>query len=232
MKIQPYIEKLSASQEYKEFNKKYSDAFLVAGFFVLDLELGKNIHQIDFYIPSQKKFAAFTLDEGVNFQLLDSMIDKAPEELDMKTKIDLDALQGILEDEMKNRNITEDIKKIIAVIQNINGKKVWNLNCVLSGMEILKAHVEDSSKTVLKMEKVSFVEIMKKMPMGQMQMPSAMQNQNQGQTEESQEEVEEELDKLEKIGEEIQKQKQILKKEVAKKEKAKSNNSAKDKAKK
>ena len=144
MKIQPYVEKLTASPEYKDFKKRYSDAFLAAGFFVLDLEMGGNIHQIDYYIPSEKKFAAFTLDKGVNVQILDTITNKIPEKLDIKTKIDLEALPGILEDEMKNRNITEDIKKIIAVIQNIKGKKIWNINSVLSGMDILKAHIDDS----------------------------------------------------------------------------------------
>ena len=36
--------------------------------------------------------------------------------------------RGSQEDEMKNRNITEDLKKVIAVIQTIEGKKVWILN--------------------------------------------------------------------------------------------------------
>src|SRR3989344_6867273 len=169
MKIQPYVDKLTASSQYKEFNKKYNDAFIAAGFFVLDLEMGKNVHQIDYYIPSQKKFAAFSLDKGVNFQILDSVTDHVPEKLDIQTRIDLEALPGILLDEMKNRSITEDIKKIIAIVQNIKGKRVWNINSVLSGMDILKAHIDDSSQTVLKMEKTSFVDIMKKIPMDQMQ---------------------------------------------------------------
>ncbi len=209
MKIQPYIQKLNISSEYKQFKEKYSDAFLVAGFFVLDFEMGQNIHQIDFYIPSKKKFAAFTLDKGVNLQILDAAIDKAPEKLEIKTNIDLDALHGILEDEMRNRNITEEIKKIIAVIQNIKGKKIWNVNCVLSGMEILKAHIEDESETILKMEKTSFMEIMKKVPMEQIK--------TQMQSEQPKGDIKEEIDNLEKLEEKIQKEKQRLKKQITEK---------------
>ncbi len=211
MKIQPYVEKLTASPEYKDFKKRYSDAFLAAGFFVLDLEMGGNIHQIDYYIPSEKKFAAFTLDKGVNVQILDTITNKIPEKLDIKTKIDLEALPGILEDEMKNRNITEDIKKIIAVIQNIKGKKIWNINSVLSGMDILKAHIDDSSKTILKMEKTSFIDIMKKIPMEQMQMPQVK--------EEGSEVAAEEIKRLEELEKQIEKEKSRLKKEVVEKEK-------------
>jgi hypothetical protein len=164
MKIQPYLTKLNSSSEYKDFTKKNSDAFMVAAFFVLDLESGKNQHVIDYYVPSKKKVVAFTLDNQITVQMMDLMAKKAPEKLDLKTKIDLDALQGILEDEMKNRNITDEIKKIIAVVQMIDSKKIWNLNCMLSGMGILNAHVEDSSGTVLRMEKKSFMDIVRKLP--------------------------------------------------------------------
>lgn len=162
MKIQPYVERLSGSKEFKDFSQQYKDAFMVAGFFVIDFESNKNLHQLDYYVPSKKKIAAFTMDKGVTMQLLETVNQKVPEKLDMKASIDLDALHGILLDEMKNRSITEDIKKMIAILQNINGKKVWNINCVLSGMEILRAHVEDESKTVLKMEKASIMDYVKK----------------------------------------------------------------------
>lgn len=220
MKIKPYIKKLNASAEYKKFKEEYKDAFLVAGFFVLDLEMGRNIHQIDFYIPSKKKFAAFTLDGGVNLQILDAAGEKVPEEMDMATKIDLDAIHGILEDEMKNRSITEEIRKIIAVVQTVKGKKIWNINSILSGMDILKAHIEDDSGTILKMEKTSFVDIMKKIPMDQMQMPGKSAGQGiKIETEEEADEAKEELNKLEELGKKIESEKARLKKEVVDKEK-------------
>ncbi len=239
MKIKPYIEKLNNSPKYKEFKNKYDNAFMVAGFFILDLEFGKNIHQIDFYVPSEKKIAAFTLDGGVNMQLVHTMGGKVPEELDLKTKIDLDALPGILLDEMKNRSMTEDIKKIIAIIQNINGKKIWNLSCILSGMEILRAHVEDESKTVLKMEKSSMMDLIKKMPVGQ---GLPMQDQgNTGGAEVGNDEVvgngaeinandlKEKIKKLAELQKQIEKEKQKSEEELSKKpakdsaKKAKSN---------
>lgn len=203
MKIRPYIEKLNNSQEYKKFKSQYADAYLVAGFFVLDLESGKNIHQVDFYVPSKKKIAAFTLDNNISIQLLDAMNNKMPSTLDINTNIDLDAIPGILEDEMKNRGITENIKKIIAIIQNIDGEEIWNINCVLSGMSILKAHVEDNSKTVLKMEKSSIMDYVKKLPVPQ-QMEAAK----------TPEGIKKEIKKLDRLEETIEKEKKHLKKEL------------------
>lgn len=214
MKIAPYVEKLNISGKYKEFQKKYPDAFMIAGFFVLDLESGQNIHQIDYYVPSQKKIAAFTLDKGVDFQLLQALTEKVPEQLDMQTNIDLDALEGILDDEMKNRGMTEEVKKIIAVLQNIDGKKIWNLNCVLSGMEILKAHVEDSSKTVLKMEKVSMMDLIKKVNPEQLK---AMQAQKGAKGATKEPDAKDQIDKLSKLESQIEKEKQRLKESLNKK---------------
>ena len=219
MKIQPYVEKLNTSKEYKKFSEDHGDAFMIAGFFVLDFEMGKHMHQIDYYVPSKKKVAAFTLDDKVTIQMLDLIGDKVPEKMDIQTNIDLDALKGILEDEMKNRNMTEEIRKIIAVIQNLNGKKIWNLNCVLTGMELLNAHIEDESKTVLKMEKISMMELLKKVPPSQ---AAAMQGQQQGapepgaeaagpEGEPSEAEKQEKLKKLEALEKAIEKEKEKIK---------------------
>jgi hypothetical protein len=164
MKIQPYVTKLQSSSVYKDFQGKFKDAFLVAGFFVIDFETGANIHQIDYYVPSKKKFAAFTLDKAVQMQIMNAMDNRIPEAMDMKTNIDLDALQGIITDEMKNRSITQSIKKMIAVVQNQKGSKVWNVNCILSGMDILRVHVDDASQTILKMDRASIMEYMKRVP--------------------------------------------------------------------
>jgi len=213
MKLQPYVEKLNSSKKYQDFKKKYPDAFLVAGFFVIDLEMKQNIHQIDFYLPKEKKFAAFTLDQQVTFQLLDTISDKTPEKLDIETNTDLDELKGIVQDGMKNRNMTEEIKKIIAVLQNIDGKKIWNLNCVLSGMEILKSHVEDESKTILKMEKISIMDLMKKVPV-----PSGNSLQMMNPSKAKPEQIKEEIKKLDDLEKEIQKEKEELLKAGGEKE--------------
>lgn len=223
MKISHYLERLESSREYQKFLKENSDAYLMAGFFIMDLETKKTAHQINYFIPSKKKIAVFSLDPKVNVQILDVVGAAKPTQLNRETNIDLDALPGILEEEMKNRNITDEIKKIIAIVQNIDGKKIWNLNCVLSGMNILKAHVEDDSKTVLKMEKSSIIDYIQKIPI-----PQALQKGKKGkgvpglplaEGQPTPEELKEELKKLNKLEEAIEKEKEIIKSEVIKEEK-------------
>ncbi len=219
MKIKPYVEKLSASKEYKNFVSKNPRAFMVAGFFVLDLEEGANIHQIDFFVPDENKIAAFGLDKKVSLQLLDiTKKEKGLERLDINTNVDLDALEGILEDEMKNRGISEKIKKIIAVLQVQDGKKIWNLNCVLSGMEILKAHVEDESKSVLKMDKVSLMDMVKKIPADKLKaMQGLGKNTPEAKENLGEEDIEDKIKKLDKLEGKIEEEKKRLRSGLKKK---------------
>lgn len=217
MKIQPYIEKLNSSKEYKSFAQKHKDAFLIAGFFIVDYESKTNLNQMDYFIPSEKKVAAFTLSEPVSMQTMELLDAKAPEKLVPNAKIDIDEIPGILEDEMKNRSITEEIKKMIAVLQNVEGKKIWNINCILSGMGILKVHIDDDSKTILRMDKISMVDLMKKMPggAGGMAMPQQtgapqVQVLQKGK---GKSELKEQIKKLDMIEKEIEREKKALKKE-------------------
>lgn len=212
MKIQPFVEKLQGTKTYEGFQQKYKGAFLIAGFFVLDYESGQNISQIDYYIPKEKKVAAFNISqESVDFKVLEMLNEKIPEKLDIKTNVDLDALRGILEDEMKNRSISDEIKKIIAVIQTIEGRKIWNINCVLSGMEILKAHIDDESKTVLSMERASVVEFLKKIPMN----PAGQAGQP-AKTEPSKKNIDDQLKQLDQLKEVLEKEKAKLEKKTKK----------------
>ncbi|MEK6888629.1 MAG: hypothetical protein AABW80_00815 [Nanoarchaeota archaeon] len=214
MKIAPYVEKLGKSQAFKQFMNENSDAYVAAGFFILDLEGNHNVHQIDYYIPKKKKIAAFTLDKEVTLQVLDLLNSKTPEKLDIKTKIDLEAIKGIVEDEMKNRNLTDDIKKIIAIIQNIDGKRLWNVNCVLSGMGILKAHVDDSSQSVLMMDKSSILDMVKKVNLKDMKSQAPVKSEIAHKP--TRQELKDELEKLNKLEEAIEKEKSEVKKKIEK----------------
>ena len=212
MKIAPYVEKLHLSSQYKHFRTEHPDSFMVAGFFVLDFETNKHIHQLDYYVPKEKKVAAFTLDQGITLQMLELMKNEVPEQLDYQTKLDLFALKGVLQEEMHNRMMTEDIKKIIAVLQTIQGKRIWSLNCVLSGMGILKASVEDASQTVLKMEKSSIMDYLKKVPGSALQQAVKQSQDKQGTNlpSPSKEELEHEMQKLDALEKKIEDAKKEL----------------------
>jgi len=166
MKFEHYLNRVEESPEFREFRKEHKNAYLCAGFFVFDFETGKNQHQIDFLIPRSKKIATFTLHDGVQMKLNEPLKkgQKKMEKLNKETATDIEALKGIVHDEMLNRTVTGEIKKIIAVLQNKDGRTVWNLNCITGDMGILKVHVDDASSSVLEFEKASLFDFIKMMP--------------------------------------------------------------------
>lgn len=163
MKFEHYQERVETSKEFKDFYKKHKKAYLGAGFFILDYETGKNTHQLDYVLPNGK-IATFILDEGVKMKLSEQAIKKELPRLPDKVKTDLDALKGIVHDEMRNRNVTDEVRKIIAVLHILDNKVVWNLQCILNGLGILNVHIDDCDQSVLKFEKYSLMDVMKMMP--------------------------------------------------------------------
>jgi hypothetical protein len=220
MSIQKFLGKLEGSPIYKDFKKEHKNNYLTAGFFVIDKETGKDVHQLDFYLPNEKKMAAFTLGKEITLQILNLVTDKIPEKLDTKSKIDLDAISGIIQDEMKNRTITGDIKKVIAVLQTLDGKKIWNVSCILSGMDLLRVHVEDDSETVLKMDRSSLMDMIKTVPKSElMKMRGKQEGKAPSGKADEKALMKENLDKLNKLESQIEKEKAVLEKELNKPEK-------------
>lgn len=161
MKLSHFIKRVEKTKSFKNFKKEHSNSYLCAGFFVLDYETGKDLHQID-YALSDGKIATFYLDDD-KVKISDPMIKKKIEELKGDTKLDLEQLKGMVHDEMENHTVTEEIKKIIAVVQNVDGKKTWILNCILSGLNILKVHIDDDTGNLLAFEKANVMDFMRRM---------------------------------------------------------------------
>lgn len=165
-KFQHLLEKLKESNEYENFKQKNPKAFLCAGFFLLDFETKKREKdQIDYYLPDTKKIATFSLGEKIKMKISDIMKkDSIPKEIKKEVKTEIEALWQLIDDELKNHNVSEKIKKIVAILQNTEGKNVWYITCLLQGLEILKMHINDSDSTTLKFEKVNLIDLSSKNP--------------------------------------------------------------------
>ncbi len=164
MKFEHYLKRVEESEEFKKFIEEHKKAYLCAGFFVLDYEQGKHVHQVDFFIPTIQKIATFSLEGGKKLQISEPVVKlkKSFEKLDSTTKTDIDALKGIVADEMHNRTITQEIKKMIVVLHAQNGKKIWNLNCITNELGILKVHIDDETSSILEFEKASLFDFVRK----------------------------------------------------------------------
>lgn len=163
MKIQPYLDKLNQSKKFRDFITKNPNAYFAAGFFVLDFQAKNNLHQIDYFDPKTKKMFTFMLDGDIELKPSEAANTLIPQKINGEINLDLDILKGIVQDEMKNNTITSKIQKIIAILQNLDGKLIWNLNCITNDMGIIKVHVDDESHSILKFEKVNLFDIVKKL---------------------------------------------------------------------
>lgn len=211
MKFEHYLKKLEGSEEYKKFRRKYKDEYLCAGFFVLDFEGGKDVHQIDYRLPNGK-IATFFLDGDIKLKISEQAVKKDLPKVGGKINTDIEALKGIVEDEMKNRTVTEKIRKMIAILHTLDNRPVWNLQCILDGLGILLVHIDDSDQTVLKFERHSLMDLIKQVP-GQISTPAGKTDE-----EKAPKASMEELKKLqEKIEEAIKKSKKGKKKILKKK---------------
>lgn len=163
MKFEHYVKRVEESPEFKKFRKEHPKAYLCAGFFVLDFEKGKNIHQIDYSLPNGK-IATFTLEEKVQLKISEPVKkpEKKIEKIEGEAKTDIDALKGIVHDEMLNRTVTQNVIKIVAVLQSKEGKKIWYLSCVTNDFGIITVHIDDESEDVLIFEKRSFFDFIRK----------------------------------------------------------------------
>lgn len=164
-KFEHILEKLHKSGEWKKFKRDNSKAFLCAGFFIIDYETKKREQdQIDYFIPGKDKIATFNI-KGGKVEVKESDTIKkgiVPGEIDKEIKTEIDSLWQRVDDEMKNHNNSDKIQKLIAIVQKVGEKITWNITCMLSGLSILKLHLDDEDSSVLKFEKLNLFDFSSK----------------------------------------------------------------------
>lgn len=155
-KISDLIEELKKQDCYKKFIKDNKDAFLCAGFFVLNLEEGEEKFQLDLFIPSKKKIAISELpfkEIKIQKDRIESIMP-----LEISTiQVDLPDLEEIIEKAKEENENPQDTTKIIAVLKD----GIWNLTCMSSALDLIRINVSASNGQVLKFEKVSLIEFVR-----------------------------------------------------------------------
>lgn len=166
MKLKKFLTKLEKSEEFKKFKLEDPKSFLCSAFLVRDFEGTHNETQIDYYSPKTNKIVSFKIGNKIERMPVEKspmMLDQkkfTPKKIEKDMNMDIENIKGIIEDEMKNRGITEKIKKLIVIGQNLNGKNNWNCTGFLDGLGLLQAHLEDERECVLFMEKKSFMDML------------------------------------------------------------------------
>ena len=157
MNIFEVIEKVESSEAFRKFKDKHPKAYLCAAFFILDYEAKDAKKQIDYYV-SDENVMTFSMD-GDNIKDLEAKLpkkEKIPEILREQVKLDEDKAIEIGKKESEIGEFT----KVIAVLQTLDGKPVWNLSC-LKGLQMMRYHVSAEDGKVIKKEKINLMDMMK-----------------------------------------------------------------------
>jgi hypothetical protein len=155
-KIQELYEELKKQECYKKFIKDNKDAFLCAGFFVINLVDGEDKFQLDFYIPKKKRIAISEYPfKEIRIQK-DKMESMMPLD-ELMIQVDLSDVEEIVEEAKAGNNNEQITTKIIAVLKD----GIWNLTCMSDTLDLIRIKVSASNEQILQFEKVGLMEMVR-----------------------------------------------------------------------
>lgn len=156
------LEKLESSQEFQKFKQEHEDAKLCAGFFVIDFENQQNQQQLDYCLTNEDIFT-FNLNNEIILEKAKTFPGaKKLQPIEREIKTDLEQVESLINQRLQQEKINKKIQKIIAILQLHENKLIWNITCMLEGMEIIMIHIGSQSGEFLKFEKKSLFDIIKK----------------------------------------------------------------------
>ncbi len=161
MNFQFYLEKLSGSDEFKNFKKTHPDAYFCSAFFVIDKEGKGNEVHFDYFLPKEKKIISFQLEKDIQQIPVEIFDKRIPEKISINQDFEFDDIERLINDEMEKQGVKSKIQKIILSLQNLKGKDFLVGTIFVSMLGILKINISLSDKKVESFEKKSFFDMVK-----------------------------------------------------------------------
>ena len=167
MKLKDLIQELEETKYYQFFKEKNPDTFFAAAFLILDLENKTEQIQLDYYLPSENKIAAFThpfthpkihdniisvSKEGTTEPTKSSLMTKQSTEI----KTDIDDLESQCNKTIKENESAIKPAKIIAILKD----DIWNLTCMDNALGIIRIKINAISGETQDFNKGSLMDFM------------------------------------------------------------------------
>jgi hypothetical protein len=132
MNFQFYLEKLFNSEEYVNFKKEFSDAFLTSGFISVDKEKkGQDQFHLDFYVPSANKLFSFKLEDGVVKVPIETLEQQNFFEISDNLDFNMNEIEGMIAYEIDKQKLKKTIKNYV-FIEKKDGKNYLIFDCFFS----------------------------------------------------------------------------------------------------
>ena len=158
------LENIESSDAFRNFKKKNPEAYLCAGFFVIDYQTNANQQQLDYSLLDGRIFT-FILNHEITIkeaETIQGQEQKNLGKLNPDIKADLDDIENILKDKLELVKIDKKISKIIAILHIYEGRQIWNLTLMLEGFDMIQCHIDSFSGEILKFEHKSMFDFIKK----------------------------------------------------------------------
>ena len=165
MKIQTLFRRLDESQEFKDFKEKNPAGFFCAGFFILNFKQNLLKYSLDY--RDDKQLFAFKIpsedSEKVVLTAEDLLenpkpMEKIDEDLIKNIKVDIEDIKEVIEQGLWDNNIKNALEEVIAVLQCMNWKIVWNLTCICSSLSIVNSQIDPFTGKIIKLEKKNLLD--------------------------------------------------------------------------
>lgn len=154
MKVKDLLEEVKETECYKKFKLENPDTFFSAGFFILNLKDGDESLQMDFFIPSKKRIAAFEF-PFKEVRIFDEEILSMVKQ-DVDVKYDIDDLEEVCKKVIKENNSFVNPTKIIAILKD----GFWNLTCMDDSLGIVRMKLDAVTGNVENFDKGSLMDFM------------------------------------------------------------------------
>lgn len=144
MKTQDFLKELEDTRSYKNFKTKNPDSFFTAAFLILNLEDKTEQIQLDYFIPKENKIATFEWpikEPKIHADIISTEKSKKIKSMQKQSaeiKINIDDLELICKDAIKENNYNLTPKKIIAILKDDS----WNLTCMDNFLGIVRMKVD------------------------------------------------------------------------------------------
>ena len=152
------IKQIHDSEIFKNFIKNNASAELCVGFFIIDLKNSLNQTTLDYKLG--KRVFTFSIAEDGEISLKEDELVENPKfpklsVIKPKVKIDLKEAMSIARGKAFDEGIEKKFEKIIAIVQNHDGKQVWNLTCILETFIILNLIIDSEDAKIIKFDRKS-----------------------------------------------------------------------------
>jgi len=150
--IKESLEELKKADVFKEFKEKNKDAYLASCMTIISGEEKSDL-QLDFFQPENHKMTTFIIKDEIEMKGEDDVFQKEKkdvEELKLKNvNINLEKMLDIIEKLRKKKYPGEFPNKIIAILQSLDKKTIWNITHLTSTLKILNIKIDAKTGDII-----------------------------------------------------------------------------------